>query len=98
MHTGSKRVGFDAIRQLVPGKKTYIGQLEAMAADVFLHTMPADRLRDRKAFMWIDNLAEAEQDEIDRMIDDAEEAAMERGGYGYGNGDGGSDGEFDFYL
>ena len=57
LHTGSRRIGIDVIRQLVPGKKTYIGQLEAMAADAFLHSMPADRLQDRRAFMWIDNLS-----------------------------------------
>ena len=56
-HTGAKLVGFDVIRQMMPNKKTYIGQLEAMAADAFVHTLPADRLLNRKAFMWIDNLS-----------------------------------------
>ena len=28
-----------------------------MAADAFVHTLPADRLLNRKAFMWIDNLS-----------------------------------------
>ena len=35
----------------------YIGQLEALAPAAVLETLPADRLMDRKAFMWIDNLA-----------------------------------------
>ena len=56
-HTGAKSVGLDIIKQMLPNKKTCIGQLEAMAADAFVHTLPADRLHNRKAFMWIDNLS-----------------------------------------
>ena len=61
-------MGFDVIRHMVPGKKTYIGQLECLAAEFFLDTMPADRLIDRDLLVrlcnaqnlpifWIDNLA-----------------------------------------
>ena len=32
-HAGSTFVGIDIIRLMRPAKKTYIGQLEAMAAD-----------------------------------------------------------------
>ena len=56
-HTGAKSVGLDVIKQMLPNKKTYIGQLEAMAADAFVHALPADRLHNGKAFMWIDNLS-----------------------------------------
>ena len=56
-HTGAKSVGLDIIKKMLPNKKTYIGQLEAMAADAFVHTLPADRLHNRKAYMWIDNLS-----------------------------------------
>ena len=45
------------IRQLVPGKKTYIGQLESLAAAFVLETLPADMLRGRSAVFWIDNLS-----------------------------------------
>ena len=45
------------LRLLIRIKKTYIGQLEAMAADACIHTLPADRLQNRKAFMWIDNIS-----------------------------------------
>ena len=56
-HTSHLHIGIDVIRQLVPGKKTYIGQLEALAASFVLETLPADRLRGRSAIFWIDNLA-----------------------------------------
>ena len=50
-------VGIDIIRQLVPGKKTYIGQLEALAAAIVLETLPSHILQDRAAIFWIDNLS-----------------------------------------
>ena len=56
-HTSTLTIGLDVIRQLVPGKKTYIGQLEALAAACVLTTLPAELLRDRAAIFWIDNLA-----------------------------------------
>ena len=56
-HESSRVIGFDVIRHMVPGKKTYIGQLECLAAEFFLETMPADRLAGRSAIFWIDNLA-----------------------------------------
>ena len=49
-------VGIETIRQMVPGKKTYIGQLEALAAAAVVHTLPVDWLRGRDGYMWIDNM------------------------------------------
>jgi hypothetical protein len=51
-----KDVGIDILRQLTPGKKTYIGQLEGLAAAAVLHTLPAEWLAGRDGFMWIDNM------------------------------------------
>ena len=56
-HTATLKVGLDVIRKLVPGKKTYIGQLESLAAACVLETLPAHVLRGRSAIFWIDNLA-----------------------------------------
>ena len=56
-HTSSMDVGLDVIRKLVPGKKTYIGQLEALAAACVLETLPSHVLKGRAAIFWIDNLA-----------------------------------------
>lgn len=56
-HELSKKIGIKTLRYMVPGKKTYIGQLEILAAEFFLETMPADRLRGRSAMFWIDNLS-----------------------------------------
>lgn len=49
-------VGIETIRQMVPGKKTYIGQLEALAAAAVVHTLPVDWLRGRDGYMWVDNM------------------------------------------
>ena len=51
-----KDVGIDILRQLTPGKKTYIGQLEGLAAAAVLHTLPEEWLAGRDGFMWIDNM------------------------------------------
>ena len=56
-HKSEKEIGIEVIRQMVPGKKTYIGQLEALAPTALLHTMPEAILKGRKAIMWVDNLA-----------------------------------------
>ena len=56
-HTGVKQTGLDVIKMMVPGKKTYIGQLECLAAAAVLYSLPADRLRGMDAIMWIDNLS-----------------------------------------
>jgi hypothetical protein len=56
-HDSHHHVDFDTIRHMVPGKKTYIGQLECLGAEFFLETMPADRLAGRSAIFWIDNLS-----------------------------------------
>ena len=56
-HVGSRDIGLEEIRLMVPGKKTYIGQLEALAADAVLHTLPPDVLHGRSAMFWIDNLS-----------------------------------------
>ena len=56
-HKGEMEVGLETIRFMVPGKKTYIGQLEALAAAAVLYTLPDKLLRGRRAIMWIDNLA-----------------------------------------
>ena len=50
-------VGIEVLRQLVPGKKTYIGQLESLAGAAFYYTYREDRLRGRQIYHWIDNLA-----------------------------------------
>ena len=51
-----KDVGIDILRQLTPGKKTYIGQLEALAAAAVMHTLPEEWLAGRDGYMWIDNM------------------------------------------
>ena len=56
-HESSMPVSLQVLRHLVPGKLTYIGQLEALAAEFFLETMPSYRLLDRSAIFWIDNLS-----------------------------------------
>ena len=56
-HKSERVIGLETIRLMVPGKKTYIGQLECLAAEFFLETMPADRVQDRSAIFWIDNLS-----------------------------------------
>ena len=56
-HRAHKEIGIDFIRHMVPGKKTYIGQLEAAAAASVLETLPPDMLQDRQVMMWIDNLS-----------------------------------------
>ena len=49
-------VGVDILRQLTPGKKTYIGQLEGLAAAAVVHTLPEEWLAGRDGYMWIDNM------------------------------------------
>ena len=56
-HTCFANVDRDVIRMMVPGKKTYIGQLEVLAATAVLSSMPTDRLFGRNSLFWIDNLA-----------------------------------------
>ena len=56
-HAGVKQIGLDVIKMMVPGKKTYIGQLECLAATTVLYSLPAERLRGMDAIMWIDNLS-----------------------------------------
>ena len=56
-HEGHSEVGFDVMRFMVPGKKTYIGQLEALAAACVLESLPPSLLSGREAMWWIDNLA-----------------------------------------
>ena len=56
-HESTKSVGIKVLRHMVPGKQTYIGQLECLAAEFVLETMPADRLVGRSAIFWIDNLS-----------------------------------------
>jgi len=56
-HTCEAQIGRDVLRLMVQGKKSYIGQLEALAAAAVLSSMPADRLYGRRAMFWIDNLA-----------------------------------------
>ena len=51
-----KDVGMDVFVQMVPGKKTYIGQLELLAAAATLYSLPDDILRGRRAYFWIDNM------------------------------------------
>ena len=50
-------VGIEVLRQLVPGKKTYIGQLESLAGAAFYYSYDQSRLRGRQIYHWIDNLA-----------------------------------------
>ena len=50
-------VGIDVIRHFVPGKKTYIGALEALAGAAFYYSYRQDRLRGRQVYHWIDNVA-----------------------------------------
>ena len=47
----------DVLRLMVQGKKSYIGQLEALAATAVLSSMPRKRLYGRRVLFWIDNLA-----------------------------------------
>jgi len=56
-HTCTARIDRAVLRLMVQGKKSYIGQLEALAAAAVLSSMPADRLYGRRAMFWIDNLA-----------------------------------------
>jgi hypothetical protein len=56
-HWSNSEVGIDLLRLMVPGKQTYIGQLEVLAASCVLETMPASRLSGRSAIFWIDNLS-----------------------------------------
>ena len=50
-------VGIEVIRHFVPGKKTYIGALEALAGAAFYYSYRQDRLRGRQVYHWIDNVA-----------------------------------------
>ena len=56
-HTCYASIDREVIRMMVPGKKTYIGQLEVLAATAVLSSMPDDRLLGRNSLLWIDNLA-----------------------------------------
>ena len=56
-YEGHRDIHFDVLRHMVPGKKTYIGQLEALAAECVLETLPASVLKEREVMWWIDNLA-----------------------------------------
>jgi len=56
-HESSKKIGIKTSRDMVPGKKTYTGQFEILAAEFVLGTMPADRLHGRSAMFWIDNVS-----------------------------------------
>ena len=56
-HTCVSEVDRDVLRLMVQGKKSYIGQLEALAATAVLSSVAVDRLQGRKALFWIDNLA-----------------------------------------
>ena len=56
-HRAHRKIGLDVLRHMVPGKKTYIGQLEALAAASVLETLPEKVTAGRSAIMWIDNLA-----------------------------------------
>ena len=56
-HRSQLDIGLDVIRHMVPGKKTYIGQLEALAAASVLETLPESMTKGRNAIMWIDNLS-----------------------------------------
>ena len=56
-HVCSADIGMDVLRLMVPGKKSYIGQLEALAAAAVLSSMPTDRTAGKRMMFWIDNLA-----------------------------------------
>jgi hypothetical protein len=56
-HWSRATIGIDVLRLMVPGKKTYIGQLEALAAACVLETLPTERMRGRPTMFWIDNLS-----------------------------------------
>ena len=51
-----RKVDLDIIRQMVPGKKTDIGQLEALAAAAVIYSLPEEWLAGRDGYMWIDNM------------------------------------------
>ena len=48
-------VGNEVISKFVPGKGTYIGQLEALAAAAVYSSLPREVLEDRYALHWVDN-------------------------------------------
>ena len=50
-------VGEDILRLLVPGKKTYIGQLESLAAAAFYSSYPSESLVHRRVIHWVDNVS-----------------------------------------
>jgi hypothetical protein len=50
-------VGHDVISQLLPGKKTYIGQLESLAGAAPYYSYDAARFNGRQIYHWIDNVA-----------------------------------------
>ena len=50
-------VGIEVIRHFIPGKKTYIGALEALAGAALYYSYRQDRLRGRQIYHWIDNVA-----------------------------------------
>ena len=52
---GSEDVGLDIIRKFVPGKKTYIGQLESLAAAAVYFSIPREWLIGREVIHWVDN-------------------------------------------
>ena len=41
---------------MVPGKKTYIWQLEALAAAAVVYSLPPEWLQGRDGYMWVDNM------------------------------------------
>ena len=49
-------VTIEILRLFVPGKKTYIGQLEALAAAAVVYSLKEEWLQGREAYMWIDNI------------------------------------------
>merc|ERR1712046_215305 len=56
-HACHADIDMEVLRLMVPGKKSHIGQLEALAATAVLSSMPTDRLQGRRMIFWIDNLA-----------------------------------------
>ena len=56
-HVCHEEIGMDVLRLMVPGKKSYIGQLEALAAAAVLSSLPTDRLAGKRMMFWVDNLA-----------------------------------------
>ena len=56
-HECHAEIGMDVLRLMVPGKKSYIGQLEALAAAAVLSSLPTDRTAGKRMMFWIDNLA-----------------------------------------